>query len=181
MPREADFTYSLAITIPFRVTTPDVRALVSERLQQNGPVTIARYRRRLAQYLIERKLWDQAFREWEAMLAEAPRDSPAHFSRGLTLDAFGARAQALDAYQKAVSLAPDRTSFRLRLAQSLWQTGRYHEATNEWRTITIRDPGNVEAHAALARAYFTMGERTKAFSEYREILRFAPDDQRAQR
>jgi len=167
--------------IPFRVTTPSVRTLVAERLEGNEPVGVTRYRRRLAQYLAERKLWDQALREWDAVLAEDARDALAHFSRGLTLEALGARPQARDAWARAVALAPDSTSFRLRLAQSLWEAGDYYEAANEWRAITVRDPGNIEARASLARAYFLMGEPAKAFSERREILRLAPDDRQAQR
>ncbi len=167
--------------LPFAVREPRVRALVSERLGPGGRVTAVRYRRALAQYLTDRKLWDQALREWETVLAEAAEDPLAHFSRGLALGGLGARDQALEAFRKAVSLDSRNIHFRLRLAQTLWESEQYYQAMNEWRIIITQEPGNVETRLALAQGYLRIGERVEAFREYQRILLIAPDHPEARR
>jgi tetratricopeptide (TPR) repeat protein/O-antigen ligase len=131
--------------LPFAVREPRIRALVSERLGPGGRVIAVRYRRALGQYLTDRKLWDQALREWERVLAEAAQDPLAHFSRGLALDGLGAREPALEAFRTAVSLDGGNVRFRLRLARGLWESEQYYQAMNEWRAVITQDPGNVEA------------------------------------
>ncbi len=160
--------------LPFRVTEPRARALIAERLGPEERLPV-RYRHALAQYLTDRKLWHQALREWDAVLAEAPSDALAHFSRGVALDGLGARDQALEAYRKAVSLNERTVRFRLRLARSLWETDQFYQAINEWRAVTEQEPGNIEAHLALAGAYLRVGERIEAFLQYQEVLEIAPN------
>ncbi len=166
--------------LPFLTTSPRARGLIAARLdpRERGPL---RYRRALAQYLVDRKLWLQALREWEGVLAEAPRDPAAHSSRGVALDGLGARDQALEAYRQAVALDGRSVSFRLRLAERLWETDQYYQAINEWRAVLSQEPGHVEARLALARAYLKTGDRTEAFREYQRVLQITPDQPEARR
>lgn len=161
--------------LPFQIKAFRARVLAFERLNPSERIRALGYRRALAQYLTERKLWDQALREWKTLLAETPMDALAHFSMGVALDGLGARDQALEAYRKAVSLDARSVRFRLQLAQSLWETGRHFQAIEEWLAITTEQRGNVEAHLALARAYLRIGAKTEAFREYERILQVAPD------
>jgi len=164
---------------PFGFLPPRGRALVSRALQeQSGPV---RYHRALAQYLTDRRLWNQALAEWEAVLAEAPRDAEAHFSRGIVLDGLGTGDRALQAYRQAVALDGARSAFRLRLAQRLWETEQYYQALNEWRAVLGQDPGNIEARLGLARAHVKAGDRPAAVQEYLRILQMVPDQPDARR
>jgi tetratricopeptide (TPR) repeat protein len=164
---------------PFGVLPPRTRALVSRAIQEGtGP---ARYHRALAQHLTERRLWHQALAEWEAVLAEAPRDAEAEFSRGSVLDGLGTGDRALQAYRQAVALDGTRIVFRLRLAQRLWEGEQYYQAMNEWRSVLGRDPGNIEARLGLARAAAKAGDRLEAAKEYARILQIAPDQPEARR
>ena len=164
---------------PFGFLPPRGRALVSQALQE-GPGQV-RYHRALAQYLTERRLWHQALAEWEAVLAEAPRDAEAHFSYGSVLDGLGTGDRALPAYRQAVALDGTRIVFRLRLAQRLWETEQYYQAMNEWRSVLAQDPGTIEARLGLARAYAKAGDRLEAAQEYARILQIAPDQLDARR
>ncbi len=165
---------------PFGPLPPRAQVLVSEA---TGGQLIApsRYRRALAQYLTDRKLWDEARQQWEMVLRETPTDAAAHFAHGLALDGLGARDQAVEAYRRAVALDANSVQFRLRLAQRLWETDQYYQAMNEWRTILAQAPGNLEARLALARAYLKSGQRNDAVLEYQRLLQIAPDQPEVRR
>ena len=163
----------------FRFAPPRGRALVARVLQDRpGPV---RYHRALARYLTDRKLWHQALAEWEAVLADAPRDAGAQFARGTVLDGLGTGALALQGYRAAVALDGTKIAFRLRLAQRLWDTEQYHQAMNEWRSVLAQDPGVLEARLGLARAHAKAGDRLAASQEYGRILQIAPEQPEARR
>ena len=165
---------------PFGPLPPRARALVSEATggQRIAP---SRYRRALAQYLTDRKLWDEALKQWEIVLGEVPTDAAAHFAHGVALDGVRARDQAVEAYRRAVALDGNSVAFRLRLAQRLWETEQYYQAMNEWRSVLAQAPGNLEARLALARAHVKSGNRTEAVLEYRRLLQIAPDQPEVQR
>ncbi len=164
---------------PFGPLAPRTRTLVSRVFQ--APVGPARYHRALAQYLTDRKLWEQALPEWDAALAAVPGDAEAHFARGIVLDALGRGDPALQEYRQAVALDGARSTFRLRLAQRLWETEQYYQAMNEWRAVLGQDPGNLEARLGLARAYVKAGDRHAAAQEYVRILQIVPDQPEARR
>jgi tetratricopeptide (TPR) repeat protein/O-antigen ligase len=166
--------------LPFKLTAPRARALASRALGP-GALGALRYRHALAEYLLDRKLWQQAVREWELVLAEDPRDAQAQFGRGTALHELGDRDQALEAYRKAVSLDGRSAAFRFGLAGALWETDQYYQAMSEWRAVIARDPGNVRARLALAGAYLKVGERIEAFREYQRILQMEPDQPEARR
>ena len=165
---------------PFGPLPLRVQALVSEA---TGGQLIApsRYRRALAQYLTDRKLWDEAGQQWEMVLRETPADAEAHFAHGVVLDGLGARDQAVDAYRRAVTLDANSVQFRLRLARRLWETDQYYQAMNEWQTVLGQAPGNLEARLALARGYVRTGQRNDAVLEYQRLLQIAPDQPEVRR
>ncbi|OGL14643.1 MAG: hypothetical protein A3F92_13145 [Candidatus Rokubacteria bacterium RIFCSPLOWO2_12_FULL_71_22] len=76
--------------------------------------------------------------------------------------------------RRAVALDPGVTRYREGLARRLWASEQYYQAINEWRTVKSQAPRNLEARAALGRAYETIGERFEALREYREILDLDP-------
>jgi tetratricopeptide (TPR) repeat protein len=161
------------------VLPPRVETLVSRALQ--APVGPARYHRALAQYLTDRKLWDQALAEWDAVLAAVSGDAEAHFARGVVLDALGRGNPALQEYRQAVALDGTLSAVRLRLARRLWETEQYYQAMNEWRSVLGQEPGNIEARLGLARGAAKAGDRAAAAQEYVRILQIAPDQPEARR
>src|SRR5262249_55552016 len=150
---------------PFRVSDSRLKTLVDERVGGSA----LKYRVALARYLGERGLRDQALDEWTTIVAADGRDALARFALANALEASGQGDRALEEYRQAVAL-DGRSEFRARLAQRLWATHQYFQATAEWRAIREREPRNLEARLALARAYVRVGERADALREYRALL-----------
>lgn len=165
----------------FDVDSAQLQAAVAERLAGRRWVWISRYRRAYAQRLTDERRWEAARDEWERASAEGPLDAQGEFSRGLTVEATGNHARALEAFRQAATLDPARTAFRAHLAARLWENEQYVEAVTEWQRITAYEPGNVEARVALARAYLKMGDRGRALDEYRRVLALAPTHEEARR
>jgi tetratricopeptide (TPR) repeat protein len=163
----------------FGSATPRARAVLARAL--SSPVDPARYRRALARYLTQHGFWDQALSVWDAVLVDLPRDAQAHFSRGIALDGLGMRDRSLDAYRQAVGFDGSTVTYRLRLAERLWETEQYYQAMNEWRTVVGLAPGNIEARLGLARASARAGDRALAAQEYARILQMVPDQPEARR
>ena len=153
-------------------------ALVVERLGQD--VTPVRYHRLLGRYLIDRRLWQQAGAELDAVLEAAPKDAEAHFFRGQVWEGLGNRDRAIAEYREAVALDPS-PAFRLSLARLLWDTEQYYQAMNEWRAILDQEPQNVEALLGLGQAHLKEGDRIAAFHRFQRILQIAPDNPVARR
>ena len=134
----------------------------------------ARYRRALATYLTERRLWEQALPEWRALAAEAPRDAEARFGLGLAREGLGALDEAVEAFRGAVALEPGTPRYRRRLAERLWQGELYFQAINEWRVLVDQQPADVPARLALGRAFEKVGQPVDAYRQYREVLALDP-------
>ncbi|HEV2054412.1 MAG TPA: tetratricopeptide repeat protein, partial [Methylomirabilota bacterium] len=158
----------------FPTESPRLQAIAAERLGRDARISPARYRRALAQRLTDERRWEAARDEWERAGTDGPLDAQGEFSRGLALEATGDPARALEAFRQAATLDPTRTAFRARLATRLWENDQYMQAIAEWQTIAGLEPGNVEAHLALARAYLKAGDRGRALGEYRRVLVLAP-------
>jgi tetratricopeptide (TPR) repeat protein len=95
--------------------------------------------------------------------------------------------QAIDAYKKALELAPDSPVIRERLAEIYAKSQRMHEAVEQAQATLKADPNNVDAHRLLARIYVReLGDLgagevqketlEKAIAQFQEILKIQPDD-----
>jgi tetratricopeptide (TPR) repeat protein/O-antigen ligase len=170
---------STAARRPFVLRAPRLAGLVDGLAADlDRPL---RYRRALAAYLTERRLWDQALEQWRELVVDEPRDAASRFGRGLTLEATGAVGEALDDFRAAVALDPRAARYRRRLAERLWQSEQFFQAINEWRTLKEQQPRDVEARLALARAYERVGQPADAYREYREVLALVPEQAEAGR
>ena len=158
----------------FSTESPQLRAAVNAELGAESRLSVARYRRALAQRLTDERQWAAAREEWEHARAEVPLDAQGEFSRGLVLEATGDPKLAAEAFRQAVTLAPSRTAFRARLAARLWEDERYMQAIAEWQSIASQEPGNADVALALGRAYLKTGDRARALGEYRRALTLSP-------
>jgi len=158
----------------FAAETPALRAIVSSRLGLDSKLSTARYRRALAQRLSDEGRWPAARAEWDRALAEGPLDAAGHFAHAQALEATGERARALEAYGQAVALDARAVTYRVRLAERLWEAEQYMQGLAEWQRLVEQEPRNVHMRVALARAYLKTGDRDRALGEYRRVLSLEP-------
>ena len=158
---------------PFDVREPRLAAWL-EREAGDDLTRTASYRRSLARYLVERRLWEQAIAEWQTVAREAPKDGEARYALGIAFEGTGAADAALEHLRAAVALEPRVARYHARLARRLWDSEQYFQAINEWRAVKGLAPGDLDARMSLARAYEKIGERAIAYNEYRAILDASP-------
>jgi tetratricopeptide (TPR) repeat protein len=98
---------------------------------------------------------------------DAPRSWRTQLSYGTALFELGQRAPALEAYQRAVALAPARLAWRVRndLAQRYFATEENERAVKELRGSLELAPDIEETRHYLVLGYLTLGEYTKAGQE----------------
>jgi tetratricopeptide (TPR) repeat protein len=96
-------------------------------------------------------------------------------------------AQAIDAYTKALGLAPGSTVIMERLAEIYAKSQRIREAENQAQSVLKLDPNDVNAHRLLAQIYVhQLGDMSagdvqretlaKAVEQFQAILKIQPDD-----
>jgi tetratricopeptide (TPR) repeat protein len=158
----------------FADEAPALRAIVSSRLGGDSRLSTARYRRALAQRLSDEGQWPAARAEWDRALAEGPLDAAGHFAHAQALEATGERTRALEAYGQAVALDARAVTYRVRLAERLWEAEQYVQGLAEWQRLVEQEPRNVQMRVALARAYLKTGDRDRALGEYRRVLSLEP-------
>src|SRR5262249_60479182 len=98
--------------LAFRVDDPRLRALVDAVLG-SGEQGAVRYRRALAAFLADRKLWPQAVSEWQQVIADVPADAAAHPALGAALASTGHPAEGPAAHRRAVELDPRSGAARI--------------------------------------------------------------------
>jgi len=158
----------------FAAEAPALRAIVSSRLGGDSKLSTARYGRALAQRLSDEGQWPAARAEWDRALAEGPLDAAGHFAHAQALEATGERGRALEAYGQAVALDARAVTYRVRLAERLWEAEQYVQGLAEWQRLVEQEPRNVHMRVALARAYLKTGDRDRALGEYRRVLSLEP-------
>lgn len=83
---------------------------------------------------------------------------------------------ALQAYRRAASLAPERDDVRLRLAEMLVHAHQTEEAQAELERLRERQPGNRSVLLGLARCRHLAGDLTAASHMLDDLLATAPQD-----
>ncbi|HEX9629671.1 MAG TPA: tetratricopeptide repeat protein, partial [Pyrinomonadaceae bacterium] len=81
---------------------------------------------------------------------------------GDALDGAQRTPEALEAYKRAVELAPDSTNTRYGLGYLLWKLYLYDEAERELKNVLGRDPNDARAAFTLGDLYLTRGDSQDA-------------------
>jgi tetratricopeptide (TPR) repeat protein len=81
---------------------------------------------------------------------------------GDALDGATRTPEALEAYKRAVELAPDETSTRYGLGYLYWKLYRYDEAERELAEVLRRDSRDARAAFTLGDLYLTKGDAKRA-------------------
>jgi tetratricopeptide (TPR) repeat protein len=87
--------------------------------------------------------------------------------------------EALEAFEHALSIAPDDERAREGHATALTRLGRFGEAIAEFESVMARKPQSVEVRCGLAECFLRANESEKALRAAEETLVLAPHNQTA--
>jgi len=112
-----------------------------------------------------------------------PRHARAHANLGNMRFTQGRYAEAIAAYETALSLDPGQVTWRRELAKShynlanaTWRDGRLDEAVREYREAIRSTPEDASFHRALGVALLQQGRHDDALGVLQESLRLDPEN-----
>jgi capsular polysaccharide transport system permease protein len=89
----------------------------------------------------------------------------------------GGIAEAIDAIERALALAPEIAEYHLHRANLLYRVGRLEEAAEAFDRAAALDPPNPVARRSQLTAYFDSGRFTEALAVGGELIHTAPDNE----
>ncbi|KAK9810839.1 hypothetical protein WJX73_000709 [Symbiochloris irregularis] len=109
----------------------------------------------------------QAIDDCDAAVQRDPKEFAAWFNKGNVEARLQQYDSAFDSYRQAADLAPGIIGYRLREATTMYQLdGQQQDASRIMRSVTRKNPGYAEAHAALAAAEWQAGRRSQAEEQF---------------
>ncbi len=106
----------------------------------------------------------------ETIVAATPKDAGAHYVLGVAREALGALADAREALDTALALAPERTNFRITAGTLALAAGDDVAAEAHFRAALARDPNAAPAHTNLGTALKRQGRLAEAVEAFRAGL-----------
>lgn len=82
-------------------------------------------------------------------------------------------AKAVETYERAIALEPDRDDLKTGLADSLVDAGRYDRAEEILKDIVSRNPDNKDAHYIYGYALIGREDYSKALEEFEQFVKLA--------
>ena len=110
----------------------------------------------------------------EVWQQDYPRDPQPYFSLGLYEAHAGSDKKAVDAFRRALELAPRRDDIRRYLAEALVDEEQYEEAERHVRELLRRNPNDTDMATALGHCLLEKGDVTAARQQLLEVLQKDP-------
>lgn len=126
--------------------------------------------------LFRRGDFDGAVAEYRAAVRAAPRDSSAHILLGNALVEKDQPESARAEYRAALGLNPQARAALEGLAVLELRQHRFAEARALYETILRQEPRDAQAHAALGKLLYALGELDSAEAQLRDALVYAQND-----
>ena len=95
---------------------------------------------------------------------------------GIALYDTGEYEKAIEAFKRAVQLAPDSEESHYRLGLAYGSLGRYKEAVEAYNRAVRINPDYAAVYQNLGHAYSNLSQYSKAITAFRKAIQFAPDD-----
>jgi tetratricopeptide (TPR) repeat protein len=129
----------------------------------------ARLRYERATVLMQLRQWLDAVAELKLVVASQPEDSRAWFNLAAAQQELGRLADARQAWDRAIELAPTAEA-RARRGEVLLDLGEWTAATADFEAILAEQPGAPDAALNLALALVKLGRAAEARSRLLEAL-----------
>lgn len=118
----------------------------------------------------------EAFRSADGLLRRQPEHAPALVWRGWAREHLNRPEEALDDYQRAVTLQPEDVWARLCLGEVLLNLQRYPEALEQFQWLRQRQPDDAAARLGAARCLVGVGDVDRARVLLDELATAFPEE-----
>jgi tetratricopeptide (TPR) repeat protein len=112
-------------------------------------------------------------------VAQAPLSADQFFARGVGLHESGDVVGAIEAYQAALELEPDRVDARSNLGAAYARLGRYDDAVVHYRAVLARVPDQAQVRFNLALALYKSARVPEAVPELERVVAEGPANRSA--
>lgn len=144
--------------------------------EAGDPALLARALRWQADWLFSQRAHEQALQACQQLASLLPEDPYPLTQAGRCLDALDRKEEALEAFIRAVEVAPRSRPSREALARAYLARHEYLKAIAQWQAILAGDPNAVGPRVSIARAYVALGILERASQYYVEALEHQPDN-----
>jgi tetratricopeptide (TPR) repeat protein len=111
-----------------------------------------------------------ALKDYDAAIAQNPKDADSYVNRGITHNELGQNPQAIADYTKALELKPDQILAYYNRANAYHQLKQYEEAMADYRKTIDLDPQYAYAYANRGATYFQMGQKSEAIADLEKAI-----------
>jgi len=118
---------------------------------------------------------DLALADAKSALDKEPRSPEAYAALADAYNALGKQAEAIDAIQKAIDLAPENSMWPLRLGGYYMAQGKLPEAAAQWQSAANLDPQNTFALYDLGAVNMRQNRLADARGNFQDVLKLVPD------
>lgn len=120
------------------------------------------------------RIWKNSIDLWNHVITKEPRVYFAYNNRGIVLYGLGRIDEAIEDYQKALSLNPMHGKSHYNLGLALFEKGFVDAAIGEYETAIKLNPRDVNAHLNLGVAYARKGLTDRSIGEYQIVESLKP-------
>ncbi len=119
--------------------------------------------------------YEEAVREYEAVLASYPADSDALMGLARVYELLGDPDRAEAAYKRAIEVRTGQWTAYLELGGFYFFQGRFEEAIAAYRNVVDLTPDNHEGYNNLGAAHLALGRREEAEELFRRSIEVEPN------
>jgi len=112
----------------------------------------------------------------EMGVEEYPNNAHLHRTLGYFLDGRGLTEDAIQQYEKAVEIDPDKLTDWKALANLYIKNDQVEEATGAFKKVVELDPEDQDAQTALSRLYKSSGDVDAAIQQWEELKKLDPNN-----
>lgn len=127
----------------------------------------------LATTYLRNSVWTDKVSLWEDSVSKSPK-ADGYTSLGLAYAEKNEIDAALEAYGKAISLAPKDPKIYINLAVAYSKAGAYEKAIEANRKAILLNPNGFEAYNNLGEIYYSRGRIEDAIREYQRAVALNP-------
>jgi len=113
---------------------------------------------------------------WTHEVQHNPESFVGHLNLGHVFELKEDAPQAMEQYEQASKINPDKADPYYDIGNLFMETGRFSEAVAPYQQALKIDPNHADAHCNLGIIFFKLNRFPEAIEQYRQALRIKPHD-----